>query len=245
MQTDHDPTAGTHAKPSLPEREFVQALFDWLEPKYESAVLAYSLGQDLRWKWKLLHRLRPRAGEMALDLACGTGLISDRLVRRLGRDAVVGLDINRAMLLRARQNHRVTRVVRADSVRLPFRDASFDLVTAGYLFKYVPLELLAGEIRRVLKPAGRFGGYDFSAPLANDASGWVYARYLRSVLPWMGRLRNPKEEGWAELFSFLARVATESGWETRVDAALRGAGFETIRRSPSLGGAITWVWARA
>jgi len=240
------PTALEGPSPQMrppPDRRFVRALFDWLEPNYESAVLVYTLGLDLRWKWELLHRLRPREGERALDLACGTGLIYRRLVRRVGSGSVVGLDLNRAMLLHARRSQPDTQVVRADSVRLPFRDASFDLVTAGYLFKYVPLDLLGSEIKRVLKPGGRFGGYDFSAPLVERPSGWIYARYLHRVLPQVGRWRARGVDQWGGLFGFLSQIAAESGWEIRVEGAFHQAGFRSVGRVASLGGAITWFWA--
>ena len=230
-------------EPPPPDPRFVRALFDWLEPNYESAVLLYSLGLDLHWKWQLLHRLRPREGERALDLACGTGLIYRRLARQLGASSVVGLDLNRAMLLHARRGRPDSRLVRADSVRLPFRDASFDLVTAGYLFKYVPLELLGREVKRVLRPEGRFGGYDFSAPLMDRTSGWVYARYLQRILPQIGRWLAGEADRWGDLFGFLSQIATESGWETRVEEAFHRSGFDTVERVPSLGGAITWIWA--
>jgi demethylmenaquinone methyltransferase/2-methoxy-6-polyprenyl-1,4-benzoquinol methylase len=234
---------GPPPEASLPDRRFVQALFDWLEPDYEKAVQVYSLGQDLRWKSELVRRLCPRRGERALDLACGTGLLTGRLARRLGESAVVGLDINRSMLGRAHVQHPRARLVRANSVRLPFADASFDLVTAGYLFKYVSLPALAAEVRRVLRPGGRFGGYDFSAPLEDRASGRLYAPYLRHVLPRVGRWQRRRADRWPELFRFLAQVATASGWETRVEGAFGRAGFRAVVRRPSLGGAITWVWA--
>jgi demethylmenaquinone methyltransferase / 2-methoxy-6-polyprenyl-1,4-benzoquinol methylase len=221
----------------------VRGLFDWLEPNYESAVLLYSFGNDLRWKSELLRRLVPRTGERALDLACGTGLIHRRLLRTLGARAVVGLDVNRAMLLHARARRPDSRLVQADSVRLPFRDASFDLVTAGYLFKYVPLDALAREIKRVLTPRGRFGGYDFSAPIRDRPVGRIYGGYLHRVLPELGRWPGRRADRWGELFDFLSRVTTESGWESRVDGAFRRSGFDTVERVPSLGGAITWVWA--
>ncbi len=227
----------------LPDRGYVRAMFDWLAPDYDVAVLTYSLAQDLRWKAELIRRLRPRHGERALDLACGTGLIYDRLARVLGPGAVVGLDINLAMLTGARPTESGRRVIRADSVKLPFRDAAFDMVTAGYLFKYVPLDRLSAEIRRVLRPGGRFGGYDFSAPINGTIAGRFYRHYLHQVLPFLGRRVGRGDESWSALLGFLAEVATTSGWEGRVERDFRQAGFDQVEQVPSLGGAITWVWA--
>jgi demethylmenaquinone methyltransferase / 2-methoxy-6-polyprenyl-1,4-benzoquinol methylase len=228
---------------ALPDRDRVQALFDWLAPDYDVAVLTYSLAQDLRWKSELVRRLRPRRGERALDLACGTGLIYDRLERGLGRDSVVGLDLNRAMLTSARRDGHTRRVVRGDSVKLPFRDSAFDIVTAGYLFKYVALDRLSAEVRRMLRPGGRFGGYDFSAPITGTVSGRAYQQYLHNVLPLLGRRFGRRDQGWTTLMEFLAHIASTSGWETHVERDFRGAGFDRVEKIQSLGGAITWVWA--
>jgi demethylmenaquinone methyltransferase / 2-methoxy-6-polyprenyl-1,4-benzoquinol methylase len=238
-----DPSSLSSVDRPYPDRSRVQSLFDWLAPEYDVAVLTYSLAQDLRWKSELVRRLRPRRGERALDLACGTGLIYDRLEKGLGRGAVVGLDLNQAMLSPARRDGPGRRLVRGDSVRLPFRDSAFDLVTAGYLFKYVPLDRLATEVRRVLRTGGRFGGYDFSAPIDGTVAGRVYDRYLHDVLPFIGRRLGRGDQRWVRLLEFLAQIACTSGWETRVERDFRGAGFDRVETIPSLGGAITWVWA--
>ncbi|MGC2034229.1 MAG: class I SAM-dependent methyltransferase [Thermoplasmata archaeon] len=229
----------------VPDRGLVRDLFAWLAPRYDAAVATYSWGQDLRWKHTLLRRLGPRPGQRALDLACGTGLISERLGRVLGAGSVIGLDMNRDMLEHSRRPVADRRSVLADSESLPFRSQSFDLVTAGYLFKYVHLDRLCAEIRRVLRPGGRFGGYDFSRPLVHTPAGWLYAQYLGHLLPWLGRRRDQEGDDWERLLSFLSDIAPRSGWEDRVGRALGDAGFDHVELVPSLGGAITWVWARA
>ncbi len=228
----------------VPDRRFVRALFSALAPKYEEALLVYSIGQDLRWKHTMIDRLPLRPGDRALDLASGTGLVLDRLARQLGSSAVVGLDPNRTMLTQPRPGSRPGALVQGNAERLPFRDARFDVVTAGYLFKYVDLDRLLREIRRVLRPGGRIGGYDFSSPRRDTTNGRLYAIYLTRILPWLGRHRRGSSVNWRELLDFLSDVAERSAWENRILIALESNGFVDIRRVPSLGGAITWVWAR-
>lgn len=225
------------------DRRFVRGLFDWLAPRYDSVVVAYSLGQDLRWKHELVRRMHPIPGERALDLACGTGPISERLASALGEQGVVGLDLNPVMIREAVHRAPQRPVLRGDAQKLPFRDRSFDLVSAGYLFKYVHLEEFVPEVRRVLRPGGRLGGYDFSAPLRATLSGRGYDLYLRHFLPWMGHRMDGGKGPWTQLMQFLASVAPESRWEDRLPAILHRNGFEDVVHEPSLGGAITWVWA--
>jgi ubiquinone/menaquinone biosynthesis C-methylase UbiE len=228
----------------LPDRRFVAGLFEGLAPRYNRVLLGYSLGQDLRWKEVLLRRLHLKPGEQALDLACGTGLILDRLSKVLGDAHVVGADINRRMLLEAGRSGSAHRVVQSDAERLPFASGSFDVVSAGYLLKYVQLDRFFREVGRVLRPGGRFGGYDFSRPVRGTATGWLYSLYLHRVLPRAGRGYGEAGNSWRSVFNFLPEVAETSGWEDRVGDALSQAGLGEFQIVPSLGGAITWVWAR-
>ena len=225
-----------------PDRRDVEGLFHELAPRYNRVLLAYSLGQDLRWKEVLIRRLRPKRGERALDLACGTGLILDRLSRRLGPSQVVGLDLNRSMLLASGRPRDRYRLVQGNAVRLPFASESFDIVTSGYLLKYVPLKAFFDEMARVLRPGGRLAAYDFSRPIHASVAGASYSFYLHRILPAIGRARSPHR--WRAVFEFLPQVAESSGWELRVKEFLTRAGFAGIEVVPSLGGAVTWVWAR-
>jgi ubiquinone/menaquinone biosynthesis C-methylase UbiE len=99
----------------------------------------------------LLSLAEPLAGRRVLDLACGTGRYS-RLLAARGAE-VIGADLSRGMLLRARSR---TRVIQAAAERLPFAPHSFDLVTCGLLFDHVedPRQPFR-EISRVLRPDGR------------------------------------------------------------------------------------------
>jgi ubiquinone/menaquinone biosynthesis C-methylase UbiE/uncharacterized protein YbaR (Trm112 family) len=89
-----------------------------------------------------------------LDDGCGNGFFFD-----VAREAVapgadlVGLDISRGMLDKARQHH--ARLVRGDGTRLPFADESFDTVFARSLLHHLPdPDAGAREIARELRPGG-------------------------------------------------------------------------------------------
>jgi demethylmenaquinone methyltransferase / 2-methoxy-6-polyprenyl-1,4-benzoquinol methylase len=230
------------SRPGLPPDGVVHDLFAWLAPSYDAAVNGYTMGQDLRWKTTLLRRTGIQPGERALDLACGTGHIQERLARRLGPRQVVGLDASRSMLMGRALKDR--RVVLGNAEHLPFPAASFDVVTAGYLLKYVDLDATAREVARVLRPAGRFAGYDFSRPRRDRAIGRLYAAYLHRALPSLGALFARNDPGWPALMHFLGGLAETSGWEDRIGPAFEGVGFDRVRTAHSLGGAITWFWAR-
>jgi demethylmenaquinone methyltransferase/2-methoxy-6-polyprenyl-1,4-benzoquinol methylase len=124
-----------------------------------------------------------KGNERALDLACGTGDITFAVGERLRSGEALGLDITQGMLKIAEGKRRAKNAGnvffhRADIMRLPFADASFDCVTCGYALRNVPdVELALVEIKRVLKPGGYFCSLDFAHP-DSRIYRWLYLRYL-------------------------------------------------------------------
>jgi ubiquinone/menaquinone biosynthesis C-methylase UbiE len=100
-------------------------------------------------------------GQRALDLACGTGVVTRLLAPRLGpTGSIVGLDLRPGMLevARARGNMAGAPVDwrQGDAVTLELADASFDRVVCqqGLQF-FADRRAALAEITRVLEPAGR------------------------------------------------------------------------------------------
>ncbi|MEA2348374.1 MAG: hypothetical protein QOG62_2161 [Thermoleophilaceae bacterium] len=98
-------------------------------------------------------------GDVVLDVACGPGNFTRRLVEHVEDDGlVVGIDASTTMLTQAvRETRQANAIyVRGDALDLPFVDGSFDAVccfAALYLFSD-PMRAVA-EMERVLKPGGR------------------------------------------------------------------------------------------
>jgi SAM-dependent methyltransferase len=94
-------------------------------------------------------RVRPRV----LDAGCGTGWNLRSLPQMAGG---YGIDLNRSGLGCARDGG-LTRLARASVTALPFRDATFDLVTSFdvlYALTEDEARLAMSEMARVLKPGG-------------------------------------------------------------------------------------------
>jgi SAM-dependent methyltransferase len=97
--------------------------------------------------------LVPDRARTLLDVGCGTGLVSERLVRPGLR--VFGVDTSAAMVRSAAE--RVGTVVQGNCHRLPFADESLDAVSAVWLLHLLPdAPLVVAECARVLRPGGVF-----------------------------------------------------------------------------------------
>ncbi|GGI95404.1 hypothetical protein GCM10010885_01250 [Alicyclobacillus cellulosilyticus] len=106
-------------------------------------------------------RVQPDASWRVLDVGCGTGRTLVYLRERFGCE-IVGVDIRPAMIRKARRRAELAQVKGtwrvAPAHRLPFSDASFDLVITEsvnvFLDPHLELPAALHEVHRVLNPGG-------------------------------------------------------------------------------------------
>lgn len=109
-----------------------------------------------------------------LDLCCGQGNVIQALLRAGAR--VVGVDFSATMLGHARRRVPDGSFVEADAQALDFADAEFDAVTCNFGLVHVSDQPRAlAEIRRVLKPGGRFNMTAWCGPNASPAFAIFYS----------------------------------------------------------------------
>ena len=100
-----------------------------------------------------------------LDLGVGTGTATLQWRRMFPKAAITGIDLSPYMLVAAERKlaGQNVQLQQAQAEATGFADASFDMVTASYLFHEIPKETAAAvvrEVRRVLKPGGLFAVFD-------------------------------------------------------------------------------------
>ena len=110
----------------------------------------------------LAGRLTLKPGMRVLETACGTGIVTRRLLDRMrGHGTLVATDLNEAMIDHARRQVSAEPGLiewqPADATKLPFPDGSFDAVVCQFGLMFFPDKAAGiGEAFRVLRPGGRF-----------------------------------------------------------------------------------------
>jgi demethylmenaquinone methyltransferase/2-methoxy-6-polyprenyl-1,4-benzoquinol methylase len=95
---------------------------------------------------RLVELVRGLAPARTLDVACGSGFLTQHL-----RGTVVGLDQSRAMVEIAQSRLPEGVVIVGDALRLPFADGAFDRVLTGHFYGHLP----PGEREPFLAEAAR------------------------------------------------------------------------------------------
>jgi malonyl-CoA O-methyltransferase len=128
--------------------------FDRAAHGYDAAAVLHADARD-----NLLGRLELMAIEpkVIVDAGAGTGHGSRALKRRYPKALVIALDSSAGMLHAAGRHNAWLRPFRrlcADAQRLPFADASVDLIVSNLLLQWCDPEVTFSEFRRVLTPQG-------------------------------------------------------------------------------------------
>jgi ubiquinone/menaquinone biosynthesis C-methylase UbiE len=129
-----------------------------------------SFGRDKAIRQKLVDLAAPQPGEEVLDVGCGTGTLAIAIKPLVGVGEVHGIDASPEMIKVAKEKAEKASAEIDFQMALieavPFPDGSFDLVTSSLMLHHLPDDLKRkgfAEIRRVLKPGGRFLAMDFAA----------------------------------------------------------------------------------
>jgi malonyl-CoA O-methyltransferase len=135
----------------------IQRRFDHAAASFDGSDFVHEVTRE-----GLAARLEPLLLEPAtiLDLGSATGATGRLLRRRFRRAHIVSLDLSRPMLEQGRkQKPWLSRAsfVQGDANRLPFADASFDIIVANQLLPWAPQpQPIFAEVARILVPGGVF-----------------------------------------------------------------------------------------
>jgi demethylmenaquinone methyltransferase/2-methoxy-6-polyprenyl-1,4-benzoquinol methylase len=198
-------------------------MFDDVARRYDLTNDVLSLGQDRRWRRKVVQLVDPQPGEMVLDLAAGTGTSSAPFAATGA--TVVPCDFSLGMLTVGKEARSDLPFVAGDGMQLPFADDTFDAVTISFGLRNIhdPVQGLR-ELWRVTRPGGRIVVCEFSTPTWGPFEA-IYSNYLMKALPRIAERVSSNPESYVYLAESirswpdqrgLALRMVEAGWG-RVD----------------------------
>jgi ubiquinone/menaquinone biosynthesis C-methylase UbiE len=88
------------------------------------------------------------------DIACGTGILADRISSELHPDEAYGVDMSDGMLTQARARSSEVQWRKGPAEHLPFEDGALDAVVTTSAFHFFDQPAALREFHRVLAPGG-------------------------------------------------------------------------------------------
>jgi demethylmenaquinone methyltransferase/2-methoxy-6-polyprenyl-1,4-benzoquinol methylase len=219
------------------KRKLVGEVFDSVAGKYDLMNDLMSLGVHRLWKRDFIEALGPLPNRSLLDLAGGTGDICAGWLRRGGGPAILS-DINVSMLSIGRDRLISAGLIAdaallvADAEALPLPDRCVDRVSIAFgLRNCTNKERVLAEVRRVLRPGGKFLCLEFSK-LQVAAFERLYDTWSFKALPRIGQ--------WvakdAASYQYLAESIRMFPDQETLAAMMRAAGLERVTMRNLSGG---------
>lgn len=223
-----------HHQPDKADR--VRGMFAAIAPRYDLNNRLHSLGRDQAWRRTAVRLAHVAPGDRVLDVACGTGDLTQLFARSPARE-VVGVDFTPAMLdlaavKRARLGTPIASKISyevGDAMNLRFDDASFDVVSIAFGIRNVQQpERALEEFARVLRPAGRLVILEFTTPRFPPIR-WLNAIYSGVIMPrtatWISRDRSGA-------YRYLPKSVATFQSAAQLVRAMEDAGFQSVRTKP-------------
>ena len=160
-------------------------VFADVAPYYDRANNIAGLGQFGNFLRSFMQRVELQPQQQVLDVCAGTNAVGIALLQREPTLDVHAMDRSAAMQTvgqqRAAELGFQIKSTIGDVHSLPFPDSHFDIVTLQFASRHLRVREVFGEIRRVLKPGGRFYHSDLLRP-RNPIVKKLYYSYLKGCL---------------------------------------------------------------
>ncbi len=220
----------------------VRGVFDSVAHRYDLMNDLMSAGLHRVWKRFALARTGLRAGRSALDVAAGSGDLSEGMARQVGpAGRVVVTDINGRMLGLGRSRMLDAgyaaniHYLQANAEQLPVSGLAFDCVSIGFGLRNVTdKEAALAEMHRVLRPGGRLLVLEFARPQFELLDS-AYEYYCMRVLPRLGKLVADD----AESYRYLAESIRVHPDRESLKSMMAEQGFERCQYHNLSGGIVS------
>ena len=220
----------------------VKDLFSRVTNSYDVMNDVMSGGLHRFWKCKFLSGLDIRPCDRIVDMASGTGDITQGIMKKYNflNVHVTAVDLTESMLhlgqSRATDKGIIQNVdyVVADGEDLPFDDHAFDVYTCSFGLRNVGnLEKALAEAYRVLKPGGRFYCLEFSS-MRLEVLRPFYDTYSFHIIPLFGKYIARDEAAYQYLVESIRKFPNQEDFKEKIEAT----GFQRVTFDNMSGGIV-------
>ena len=222
--------------PDAEKAASVRAMFELIAPQYDRLNRWLSLRLDQYWRRKTIRSIGVCADDRVLDLACGTGDLSELAAATGAR--VLGIDFAGNMLVGASRRRICATFIQADANALPLPTAAVSVVLSGFALRnFVSIPRALQEAARVLKPGGRLALLEVDTP-RHTLLKWGHGFYFQLIVPVLGGLISDRKS-----YHYLPRSVVYLPEEAELLQMVRAAAFEQVVKTRLSGGVAQLITA--
>lgn len=217
------------------KRQQVNHVFTRVASVYDLMNDAMSLGLHRLWKHQAINALDCLPNHKVIDLACGTGDISERILAKIPNGHLTCIDPNSAMLTHCQQRlaaYPMTTFVEntAEGFSLPNVNR---LITSFGLRNFTDPLIALHNIYEHLLPGGKCVIIEFNPPESTEMPN-SYQQYLQRIVPLLGTYIAKDTDSYQYLCDSICLQPSPSA---RIET-LKICGFQEIRYTPLSAGIV-------
>ena len=167
------------------KKELVKKLFNKVSKKYDLMNDLMSFGLHRLWKKDLINNIELIKPSIILDLAGGTGDISQLLLKKFNKSKIIIYDLSYEMIKRSKNKFNSKNIVyiNGSAELISLSDNSVDIITLSFgLRNFSNIEKAVKECYRVLKVGGKIYCLEFSPSYSKNLKP-LYDFYSNNFIP--------------------------------------------------------------
>ena len=215
----------------------IQLMFNKIAKKYDLMNCIMSLGNHKKWEQEIVEsiKLNENKTDKILDIACGTGSLTQEIIKNSSNDQVIGLDFSDAMLKIAKNT--VSNLILGDSHYLPFKKNYFDHITIAYgIRNFENITQSLQEVNYVLNNKGTLNIIEIIKPY-NNIKSFIFMLGFFIFAPLFGLIFSHNFSAYL----YLPKSSNSFLTENKINSLLQKNGFNKITTKKKAFGSVILI----
>jgi len=212
----------------------IQLMFNKIAKKYDLMNYIMSLGNHKKWEQEIVGsiKLNSNKTDKILDIACGTGSLTQEIIKNSSNNQVIGLDFSDAMLKIAKNS--VSNLILGDSHYLPFKKNYFDHITIAYgIRNFENITQSLQEVNYVLNNKGTLNIIEIIKPY-NNIKSFIFKLGFFIFAPLFGLIFSHNFSAYL----YLPKSSNSFLTENKINSLLQKNGFNKITTKKKAFGSV-------